>query len=292
MRVQRYEDAATFLSRAQDVLRAEPVTTTVIGTVAARAAAHPSPVASGTPQWWATVEDGPHVVGLAMRAAPWSPFPLHVGPMPEPAAAALADALLAEQPTVTEVNGAREAALAIAARLASASASSIETAMHLRLHELADLEVPADPPGRWRLATVADGDVVLDWYERFHAEADEQAGRPPDPNPPHFAPGELEARIDDGLMSLWVLDDLPVHLTAWNSPAHGVVRVGPVFTPREHRGRGYAAAAVARVSAAALEAGHRAVLLTDQANPTSKALYERLGYRPVTDMVNLRIVAN
>ena len=39
MRVQRYEDAATFLSRAQDVLRAEPVTTTVIGTVAARAAA-------------------------------------------------------------------------------------------------------------------------------------------------------------------------------------------------------------------------------------------------------------
>ena len=127
MRVQRYEDAATFLCRAQDVLRAEPVTTTVIGTVAARAAAHPSPVASGTPQWWATVEDGPHVVGLAMRAAPWSPFPVHVGPMPEPAAAALADALLAEQPTVTEVNGAREAALAIAGRLASASASSTGT---------------------------------------------------------------------------------------------------------------------------------------------------------------------
>ncbi|CCH68720.1 hypothetical protein BN10_1140017 [Phycicoccus elongatus Lp2] len=68
--------------RAQDVLRAEPVTTTVIGTVAARAAAHPSPVASGTPQWWATVEDGPHVVGLAMRAAPWSPFPVHVAPCP------------------------------------------------------------------------------------------------------------------------------------------------------------------------------------------------------------------
>ena len=119
-------------------------------------------------------------------------------------------------------------------------------------------EVPADPPGRWRLATVADGDVVLDWYERFHAEADEQAGRPPDPNPPHFAPGELEARIDDGLMSLWVLDDLPVHLTAWNSPAHGVVRVGPVFTP-ESTGAGVCRSTVARVSAAALEAGHRAV---------------------------------
>jgi len=46
---------------------------------------------------------------------------------------------------------------------------------------------------------------------------------------------------------------------------------------------------VARASAAAVGAGHRAVLFTDQANPTSNALYVRLGYRALTDMVNLHL---
>ncbi|MEZ5093819.1 GNAT family N-acetyltransferase [Nocardioides sp.] len=75
-----------------------------------------------------------------------------------------------------------------------------------------------------------------------------------------------------------------VHLTDASEPSFGVSRVGPVFTPREHRGRGYAAAAVALVSARLLEQGVRVCLFTDQANPTSNALYERLGYRRVVDM--------
>jgi predicted GNAT family acetyltransferase len=40
------------------------------------------------------------------------------------------------------------------------------------------------------------------------------------------------------------------------------------------------------VSQAALDAGARdVVLFTDLANPTSNALYQRLGYRPVADRV-------
>jgi predicted GNAT family acetyltransferase len=67
-----------------------------------------------------------------------------------------------------------------------------------------------------------------------------------------------------------------------------MVRVAPVYTPPEHRGRGYAAAATAVVSRAALDAGAREVLLyTDLANPTSNRLYARLGYRPVEDRVVL-----
>ncbi len=65
-----------------------------------------------------------------------------------------------------------------------------------------------------------------------------------------------------------------------------MVRVGPVYTPPELRGRGYAGAATAAVSQAALGAAVREVVLyTDLANPTSNALYERLGYRPVEDRV-------
>jgi predicted GNAT family acetyltransferase len=66
-----------------------------------------------------------------------------------------------------------------------------------------------------------------------------------------------------------------------------VCRIGPVYTPREHRGRGYAGATVAAASRALVDEGAQVCLFTDQANPVSNALYERLGYRPLVDMANL-----
>ncbi len=69
-------------------------------------------------------------------------------------------------------------------------------------------------------------------------------------------------------------------------PAAGRVRVGPVYTPPWRRGRGFGGAVTAAVSQAALEAAVEEVLLfTDLANPTSNALYRRLGFQPVTDRV-------
>jgi predicted GNAT family acetyltransferase len=66
----------------------------------------------------------------------------------------------------------------------------------------------------------------------------------------------------------------------------GLVQVDPVYTPAPLRGRGYAGAVTAEVSRAALAAGATdGVLFTDAANPTSNALYRRLGYVPVVDWV-------
>jgi predicted GNAT family acetyltransferase len=64
----------------------------------------------------------------------------------------------------------------------------------------------------------------------------------------------------------------------------GQIRVAPVYTPAHLRGRGYAGAATVEVSQAALDAGAaEVVLFADLANPTSNGLYQRIGYRPVTD---------
>ena len=80
-----------------------------------------------------------------------------------------------------------------------------------------------------------------------------------------------------------------MHLTGANPPSFGVARIGPVYTPPAQRRKGYAGAAVAAVSALLRDAGARVCLFTDQANPTSNGVYVALGYRPVVDMVNLRI---
>jgi len=68
----------------------------------------------------------------------------------------------------------------------------------------------------------------------------------------------------------------------------GMLRVGPVYTPPELRGHGYASAVTAAASLRAREAGAQEVLLyTDLANPTSNSIYQRIGYRPVEDRVVL-----
>lgn len=65
-------------------------------------------------------------------------------------------------------------------------------------------------------------------------------------------------------------------------------RIGPVYTPTDQRGRGYASAVTAAASAHALAQGAAEVLLyTDLANPTSNSIYQQIGYRPVEDCLTL-----
>jgi len=66
----------------------------------------------------------------------------------------------------------------------------------------------------------------------------------------------------------------------------GAVRIAPVYTPPEHRGRGFAAGATAAAARAALDGGAGEVLLyTDVDNPMTNRLYARLGFVPVEERV-------
>lgn len=65
--------------------------------------------------------------------------------------------------------------------------------------------------------------------------------------------------------------------------------VGGVYTPFFYRGKGYATSCVAQISRIALEMGNEyCTLFTDLANPTSNSIYQKIGYRPVGDYVDLR----
>lgn len=286
------EDPASFLSAAEQHLASDPVLTTVLSTVTARLAAGGDH--AGAPyRWWALARDERgKVVGVAMRTAGFAPYPAYVLTMPEDAARKLAATLHARGEVLGGVNGALPAALLVAEETARLTGGSVDVHEHLRLFELADLVDPPHPPGRLRPAREADADLVLAWYRDFGRAAAEQAGR----TEPHASPTEsftrteVTERIEAGLVHLWEDDSgQTVHLTAASPPAYGVSRIGPVYTPLEHRGRGYASAAVAGVSRQVLERGDRACLFTDQANPTSNRIYEALGYRPVVDMVNVLI---
>ncbi|MBB3040819.1 GNAT family N-acetyltransferase [Nocardioides soli] len=285
-------DPARFLAETDAHLAAEPVLTTVIATVTARLA-QGGDTAEPPYRWWAIARDGAGAVaGVAMRTAPFAPYPLYVLPMPDAAAVALARALHERGEEVRGVNGALPAAQVVADETVRLAGGAVSVHEHLRLFELGDLALPDAPAGRLRAATRDDAELCLAWFRDFGRAAAEQAGR----TEPHgnaaesFTIDDMLVRIDDGIVWLWEDEHgTPVHLTAANLPANGVTRIGPVYTPRELRGRGYAGRAVAEVSAQYVARGIRCCLFTDQANPVSNHVYEAIGYRHVVDMVNLVI---
>lgn len=299
MELEFFTDPATFLAAAGDLLAAEPVLGTVIAGVSDRTAREladgvDSWAEVGAPfaPWWLAVrDDAGKVVSVAMRTAPFKPYPIFCLPMADDAARALAGALHERGEFLGGANGALPAVEVIAAETARLTGGSTEVHHSIRLWEATEVTVPPAPAGRLRRATEADAELVLEWFTTFHVEADEQAGREPDPTSgEHNTLESVLVRIREGVEWLWETPaGEPVHLTGRSLPSYGVSRVGPVFTPREHRGRGIASHVVGELTRSGLEAGHRMCLFTDQANPTSNKIYETLGYRPVVDMAHLLV---
>ena len=294
LRLEFSSDPADFLTAAGEHLKADPVISTVVTTIAHRVLAQQAEgIARAGPHWWLVVRDGSGtVVGAGMRTATSPPYPPFLLPMPDEAAVVLARTLHERREEVLGINGALPAVELCADELARIRGGSVATELHTRLHELGVLRPPAHAPGRLTAATEADVELATEWFGAFMHEADKQAGRPRGSHAHETpTPDEMLRRLRADQLWFWVDDSgEPVHLTGTNPPAFGVARIGPVYTPPAQRGRGWASNAVAEISRRLVGDGSRVCLFTDQANPTSNKIYAALGYRPIVDMANLVII--
>jgi RimJ/RimL family protein N-acetyltransferase len=225
--------------------------------------------------------------GAVVRTPPFGYVFSHV---PARAADAFAELMLAPD---TGLDG-REANLPesvfepFTAAWTARTATEPRIAERHRLYRLEQLVVPDPAPiGRVRPAETADVPTIARFLEEFWAEV----GYAP-PTGSRVSPERIaEARVREGAFRLWCDDaDRPVSLAGHAPIVAGAGRIGPVYTPEDSRGRGYAGAATAAVCRALLDDGAEEVLLfTDLANPTSNALYQRLGFRPVGDRIRLEL---
>jgi GNAT superfamily N-acetyltransferase len=271
------EDLDSYLAAAGDFLGSEPVVNTVQLSVLAILRARGGSAYGGSPPlfgWWRSPGGQ---VGGAFLVTP--PFPVLLTRVPEPAAKALAEAFATRQAPLAGINAEPGPAAAFAAAWAELTGADSRVHRRSRLFRLTGLVPPSPwPPGSARVAVPADRDWLESWFGAFHREVGELS----------HVPGDVEDRLSYGGLTLWEAGGAPVALGGVTRTVAGVARVGPVYTPPDQRNRGYGAAVTAAVSQAALDGGaDQLVLFTDLANPTSNALYPRLGYRPVRDSVVL-----
>ncbi|MQY13018.1 hypothetical protein SRB5_31580 [Streptomyces sp. RB5] len=147
-----------------------------------------------------------------------------------------------------------------------------------RLHRLGELTPPEPrPAGAARLLDARDRGELMRWCDAFVTAVGE--------SPAINAGTWAASRFADKHFTFWETPDgVPVSLAGSTSMVGGMIRVDPVYTPAGLRGQGYAGAVTAAVTGAALAAGASDVVLyTDPGNPTSNALYRRVGYVPLAE---------
>lgn len=191
---------------------------------------------------------------------------------------------------VPSVRGTRGAADEFANSWAAETGGRPEQTRADVLYRLDELVPPSGVPGAPRAITASDTELVVDWLDGFFAESQREA------SDRLQRARFLQGALDDGSrIVLWEVDGTPVSMARVHPPAAAMTRIGPVFTPVEQRGHGFAAAATAAAATLARRLGARdVVLFADVANPVSNRVYRRIGFRPVTEMVGyaLRLPAS
>lgn len=293
-----HDDARSFLAVAEDLVAADPVRYSIMNGWAGREVRRIDAGDWVRPEgayWYASHLVAGRVDAVAMRTAPFAPRPLWLPSMGPETAEALAYALLARGEVVTweefGVNGADPGATALCRRVARVQGRRVEVAERQRLFRCDRVRIPPAPAGTLRRARTEETALVVQRTDAFLADADDQAGRTPRHGPgDRLADGEIARRVAEG--AYWVFEDRcgeVVHMTALAPLTHGAAGIGPVHTPAEYRGRGYAGYTVATLTAQVLAAGGTPYLFTDQSNPVSNRLYTSMGYTPVEDHLQVRV---
>ncbi len=279
IRVHGTDDVEEYAAAVRTFLEAEPCARNVLLTVIDNVRAAPTAFTAPPGFWWVT--DSGTVVG----ATSWTPpHGLLVSSMPPAAAPGLAAAALERASALgvrpSGVSGPAFAAREVAAAWSAASGDAVKRDRTILLNQLVVLTEVAVPPGASRRAGAGDIRGVAAWLDVFSVEIG------------HIAPANSLALTDRmvraGLFDLWVADGQTVCMVG-HRVAAAVVRVGPVYTPPEHRNHGYGRRLTYEVTAAALARPdvHHAMLFTDADNPVSNSIYRQAGYAPRDEHVEI-----
>lgn len=278
MDVTRYPTARDFLDAAEPFLLGAEVENSLILGIAHELVIDDSGLAV-TP-YLAVVRDGKGICVAALRT-----LRTKLGitrARNNDALAVLAADVQSVAPTLLGVLGPEPSARIFADELAALRGARATRTVDQRIFELREVIPPeSPPPGELRQARADESALLAGWISGFLMEVREV--------------GDSEAlvaeRLRRGQLFVWD-DDGPRTMAGWAGKTPHGVRVNFVYTPPESRGRGYASACVAALSQRLLDEGNDfCCLYTDLSNPVSNSIYQKIGYRPVSDAGFYRLVS-
>ena len=273
-----HQDAKSFLAIARGALESHECVHGLMLGICLRLVRDPQ--AYHAPPYLATVESA---AGLRVAAVMTPPYKLLIYSEDDPGSEGiglLVDALLRREGPVPGVMAQEAVAKAFASIWRRKTGEGSRKGMRLRIHELRQVEHPTYPSGKSRQAVAEDLELVQRWACGFQQDC---------------LPGEqqepimraAEENVKNGNLFLWV-DDVPRSMAVRTRPTPHGEAIAFVYTPPEHRRRGYATAVVARLSQRLLDEGRKfCTLYTDLSNPTSNSIYGSIGYRSVADVIDV-----
>jgi RimJ/RimL family protein N-acetyltransferase len=148
-----------------------------------------------------------------------------------------------------------------------------------RIYSIRTKPVYPDVPGSARPATSDDIDLLYAWICEFVQVATQDAM-------PTRA--QVLQIIASNRHMLWVVDGVPVSMAAINRRLQNTAAIGAVYTPPEHRQKGYAGAVTAAVVERIYSEGKTsACLYTDLRNPHSNRCYIKIGFTAECDSMQI-----
>ena len=272
MFVTRYDSADSFLKVAGPLLMlAEAENNLIIGVAQGIAR---NPAAAKNP-YLATVSNAAGVLACAVHIAP---FKVVITRADREPIAALADDVFRVVPDVEGVTGPDQSATDFAVAWSRLSGVEPTLGMRLRIHEartVTDSGFRA-PSGHFRPANAGDLELLTEWTEAFVIEA-----RIPEKVDSAVIVGDAIRR---NRLHIWH-DGQPMSMAAWTGKTPNGVRINFVYTPREHRGKGYGTACVGALTHQQLSQGSAFCwLYADLSSAASPNIFKRIGYRPVSDV--------
>lgn len=137
-------------------------------------------------------------------------------------------------------------------------------------------------PGSWRIANKMDAELLEKWYLLFGEETG--VGTPSAKE----ASVKIAQFLDDKEIYVWEVDGEVIACMKKSRPSKHGITVSFVYTPKEHRRKGYARTMVAEVTEELLLEFDFVLLYTDLKNPTSNKIYSEIGYEQIANPVHLK----
>ncbi|WP_079910445.1 GNAT family N-acetyltransferase [Paenibacillus sp. 32352] len=281
MNVYHYDRASRFLEKVEPVLeKHEAVNNLLLGLLHMEAKGE----AEGRvalDSYKMVVEDGDERIRLIVLINSKNAILYGTEPFSlEAVKAAVAD-LRARGAQVPGVIGPNEIARSFAEEWAESNRLVPVLKMNQRIYQLDRVLPVSGSKGRLRLATALDQELIAAWIKQFADSIHERITA-------EEASNKTVGFIRQAAVYLWD-DDGAVSMAKTTRPTkHGIV-LSNVYTPPEHRNKGYASSCVAALSQRMLDEGYSfCSLYTDLANPTSNHIYSQIGYHPVRDSVMYR----